>query len=329
MSKTLSHVVLIGKNAGTPLVKGGLDSFGAFLESTNIRKYRANISDPALSIWCVDYPASIGEWRRLLRAKKINRTLIRYEPSVVMPQTHSIIFTKLFGQVLDIGRPLRGHVLSVKWPQTWGQMSRVGEIQRSSRVVVINANKLSLIRGELYSLRRKCMQSIESLDFYGHDWDIPMALKVKKLIGELVICMAALRFPTISGSAHWFTKSKNYLGATPSKRQTLEKYRVSLVIENSSEFLTEKLFDCFFAGAIPVYVGPQLDDYEIPAYVAIQAEPTLEGINKGISMALALDYESWSQATRRWLQDAAVVNEWSASAVFQEIARSAFARSAK
>lgn len=306
-----------------------MESLGAFLDSTYFQIDQLTMPDPGLAVWCVDFPVTVDQWRRLFRVKKTNRTLIRYEPSVVLPQTHSKIFTGLFGQVIDIGRPLGMHAHCVKWPQTWSQMSNVGEGPRSSRVAVINANKLSLIKGELYSLRRKCMHSIDSIDFYGHDWNLPLKFKCKKLIGELGICLAAIRSPKLSASALWFARSQNYLGTTPSKRQTLEKYRVSLVIENSSEFLTEKLFDSLFAGTIPVYVGPQLSNFNIPASIAIQAEASIDGVREGISQALALDYETWNQAASAWLQEPAIVGEWSAKAVFQEIINTAFARIAK
>lgn len=328
MTKTRSPVDLIGKNAYTPLVQGGTESLGAFLDSTDFQKDELNMPDPGQAVWCVDFPVTVDEWRRLFRVKKTNRTLIRYEPSVVLPQTHSSIFTGLFGLVIDIGRPLGMHAHCVKWPQTWSTISDIREGHRSSRVVVINANKMSLIKGEQYSLRRKCMHSIESIDFYGLDWDLPVTLKSKKLIGELVICLAAFRVPALSASALWFKRSKNYLGTTPDKRQTLEKYRVSLVIENSPEFLTEKLFDSLFAGTIPVYVGPQLTDYNIPTSIAIQAEASLEGVRDGISRALALDYATWNRTASSWLQESDVVSEWSAKAVYQEIAATAIARNA-
>ncbi|MEJ8755698.1 glycosyltransferase family 10 [Pontibacter sp. H259] len=58
-------------------------------------------------------------------------------------------------------------------------------------------------------------------------------------------------------------------GATPvtDKLETLNKFKYSLCFENCSypSYITEKVFDCFFSGTIPVYLGaPDITAY-IPA----------------------------------------------------------------
>jgi hypothetical protein len=47
-------------------------------------------------------------------------------------------------------------------------------------------------------------------------------------------------------------------GSAKSKSQTLARYRFALCFENSvlKGWMTEKLFDCFFVGTVPVYWGP-------------------------------------------------------------------------
>jgi hypothetical protein len=50
---------------------------------------------------------------------------------------------------------------------------------------------------------------------------------------------------------------KAYRGQAKSKSQTLAHYKVALCFENAKlpGWITEKIFDCFFAGAIPIYWG--------------------------------------------------------------------------
>ena len=50
---------------------------------------------------------------------------------------------------------------------------------------------------------------------------------------------------------------KSYKGATSNKHETLSKYKFSICFENSitTGYITEKIFDCFYAGTIPIYYG--------------------------------------------------------------------------
>lgn len=55
-----------------------------------------------------------------------------------------------------------------------------------------------------------------------------------------------------------------FRGAAESKRDTLTGYRFSFCYENSRypDYISEKLFDCFLAGCVPIYIGaPNVTDY--------------------------------------------------------------------
>ena len=56
----------------------------------------------------------------------------------------------------------------------------------------------------------------------------------------------------------------HYMGESRDKTETVSAYRLCLCFENSSfpGYVTEKIFDCFFAGTIPVYLGaPDIAQY--------------------------------------------------------------------
>lgn len=84
---------------------------------------------------------------------------------------------------------------------------------------------------ELYSERKKAIEYFEKVqepgfEFYGRKWP------------EGVY--------------------KSYRGECPDKLQTIKKYRFSICYENMRDvkgYVTEKIFDCFAAGSIPVYWG--------------------------------------------------------------------------
>jgi hypothetical protein len=97
---------------------------------------------------------------------------------------------------------------------------------------------------------------------FGRGWDCPAALsgrwgqiynQARKIIARV--------FPVTSTFATW-------RGPVASKNELLTRTRFSLAYENSRDlpgYITEKLFDCFRAGCVPVYVGPkEIHDY-VPA----------------------------------------------------------------
>jgi hypothetical protein len=87
------------------------------------------------------------------------------------------------------------------------------------------------------------------------------------------------------------------------------------------DYMTEKLFDAFFARCIPVYVGPSVDKYEVPPNLVVQVDPTLNSIERGIEIAKAMDYEQWRTSLNVWLMSDAIINKWSATNVYDAIAR--------
>jgi GT2 family glycosyltransferase len=101
-------------------------------------------------------------------------------------------------------------------------------------------NKFSHVPGELYSERQKAIEYFEGnlseyFDFYGPGWET-------------------------SGY-------KCYKGQAADKLSTLSRYKYCICYENgpANGYITEKIFDCFFAGCVPVYLGaPNITDY-IPA----------------------------------------------------------------
>lgn len=104
----------------------------------------------------------------------------------------------------------------------------------------VGANKSSCVPGELYTERRNALLFFEEnhakeFDFYGKSWEN---------------CGYA-----------------SYKGPVPNKLETLSAYRFCICYENGCQngWISEKIFDAFFAGCVPIYLGaPNITDY-IPA----------------------------------------------------------------
>jgi hypothetical protein len=92
-----------------------------------------------------------------------------------------------------------------------------------------------------------------------------------------------------------------------------------LIVENSLDALTEKLFDSFFNCTIPVYVGPDLSSWKIPQKLAIQVNPSIEDVQRGINYAMTIDYEKWKYELINWLEEDETRNYWASESVFKRL----------
>jgi hypothetical protein len=91
------------------------------------------------------------------------------------------------------------------------------------------------------------------------------------------------------------------------------------VIENSGEYMSEKLFDSLFAGTFPIYVGPNPVDFGIPEFVAIHSNPDIDSIMNAIELARTIDLASWRASVLDWLKSDGVEQAWSGPFVTSQI----------
>jgi hypothetical protein len=248
--------------------------------------------------------------------------LIRQEPRVVLPQNYKSDYIANFSLIIDVGRTASDYVSRVNWPQTWNlehlESDNLGR-ERLNRFVVINANKISFVKGELYSLRRIAAQKSPDVDVYGFDWDIDIAARVKRLIDQLSVPIKYGLPLSVRAHKGWFKQPLMKKGQTQDKLETLAKYNYSLVIENSIDYMSEKLLDSLMAGTLPIYVGPDLRLFGIPDFAAIQTEPNVKSILKAVQEAKNVDIDAWRESIRTWLRSEGVEERWSSKFVMREI----------
>lgn len=92
----------------------------------------------------------------------------------------------------------------------------------------------------------------EDFDLFGPGWDRPASAKGMR--GR------ALRWMTAVGNrVRGVPAFPSWRGLARSKREVMRRTRFAICYENVRDFpgyITEKIFDCFFAGCVPVYWGP-------------------------------------------------------------------------
>lgn len=186
------------------------------------------------------------------------QAFVIFEPPVVAPQLYKALpkLTAAFERVYvhnteGDGYSLQGadqsKLRKLYWVQPhkdvlhrfWNQ----GDRQR--RIVMINGNhKPASFEGELYSKRIEALAVLAKfgkVDLYGRGWERwwsrnSMWLPYWRHRGALISI---------------------YKGSCPSKYEVLSRYEFALCFENMAMkgYITEKIFDCLYAGTIPLYLG--------------------------------------------------------------------------
>lgn len=133
------------------------------------------------------------------------------------------------------------------WPQPYDDVVEPhwSKRNRLNKLVAIAGNHNPRGRGpEFYSQRIAAVAELSTLgcvDLFGRGWDRWWSRQSMWL-------------------QYWRNRRRlmqAYRGSCESKLETLGNYRFSLCLENMpmEGYVTEKVFDCFYAGTVPVYKG--------------------------------------------------------------------------
>jgi hypothetical protein len=162
-----------------------------------------------------------------------------------------------------VGKPVRS--LQFQIPQSYETVHEEIWNEGNRRfLVMINANKLPrLYVDELYTERQRAVEFFGrtgDIDLYGKGWDGPPMRVGKTIIPATLRKLyryVQTRTPLFPVDPLLKAARKVYLGPVASKALTLGRYTFSLCFENQilNGWITEKIFDCFFAGTVPVYWG--------------------------------------------------------------------------
>jgi hypothetical protein len=136
---------------------------------------------------------------------------------------------------------------------------------------MINVNKVPRLNlHELYTERLKAVaffRQYDEVDLYGRGWDGPpfrtgetwvpsLGRRASHRLRRAANRVLGTRDPLLARAR------EAYRGPAENKAETLGAYTFALCFENMilEGWITEKLFDCLFAGTIPIYWGaPDID----------------------------------------------------------------------
>lgn len=139
-----------------------------------------------------------------------------------------------------------------------------GFIQKEKKnlVCMITANKTSNEENELYSKREEIIRYFEKFhpdefDLYGIGWDKARLNGLFKIFKRIPALWSILPFK----------KYPSYRGTVDNKKEIMSQYKFAICYENVcglNGYITEKIFDCFFSGTVPIYWGAENINSYIP-----------------------------------------------------------------
>ena len=129
-----------------------------------------------------------------------------------------------------------------------------------------------------------------------------------------------LTLPFLDFTQFKSSRSVNALGEVELKSIILPEIKFLLVIENSMDVLTEKLFDAMLMGAIPIYIGPNLDAFGIPQTTYIPVNPNSNEICRVISELNMLEVATYLDEIRKFITSDYFFDTWCDEAPYGNIA---------
>ena len=203
------------------------------------------------------------------------------------------------------------------WPQSFDDVHE--DIWRPSDrqfLVMINANKAPRLSWqELYTERLRALAYFgqrNEIDLYGVGWDGPaFRLGRSALPGSVRRLQRALlqQWQRLRPDPQTAVIRRIYRGQAHSKAETLGKYTFAICFENMvlKGWITEKIFDCFFAGTVPVYWGaPDITDRVPPTcFIDMRHFRGYDELREYLRSLNAADVQRYKESARTFLRSPA------------------------
>ncbi|HBM36504.1 MAG TPA: hypothetical protein DDZ71_09400 [Sulfuricurvum sp.] len=250
-----NHNASIGDNLLSPLIhlKAYAAQRGHTIASTDII-----IPENADAIVFIDMPDENNVILQRAIATYKPLYLLALESPLIRPQSFDInkhsYFEKVFTWDDNLIQTNPDKYIKINYSFELPESIDVDLSKKTKLCTTIAGYKHAIHPYELYSKRIEAIRwfeqnHLEDFDLYGIGWDSyrfkgPKVIRALNRIKPLTKLLAP-SFPS-------------YKGKVDRKKEVLEKYKFAICYENARDipgYITEKIFDCFFAGCIPIYWG--------------------------------------------------------------------------
>jgi alpha(1,3/1,4) fucosyltransferase len=222
--------------------------------------------DQADAIVFMDLPVlKIPHVRQMVESGKPLYLLV-FESRIVRPITEDSDLIRRFRKIFTYDDSMVDGELFIKINYSFDlpRTLYIDTARKDRFCAMIAGNKQLSHPQELYSQRIEAIRWFErshpeQFDLYGVGWD-------EHCFGFSRMGCRLNRFSWLKRllAPHY----PSYRGRVERKRPVLERYKFAICYENVRDvpgYITEKIFDCFFAGCVPVYWGADNINEYVPA----------------------------------------------------------------
>lgn len=262
------------------------------------------------------YPWEFWLWMRIIKNRNKNILFIG-EPPLINPFSFMKVvlffFTKVYtwnDQLIDNKKffkydlpkkLIRPKIKGIKFKE-----KRLIILMNSNLLPFLPFQLLSPSTKELYTERIKAIEFFDKnypTDFslYGRGWNKPRKLNITdRLFGV--------------------KKYNSYKGEFPQKEKykILSSFKFSLCFENSATtgYISEKIFDCFKALCVPVYLGaPNIADHiDTSCFVDYRKFKNFEELADFLKNMSETTYDKYISAIKKFMSGQELKNRWSSNA---------------
>lgn len=264
----------------------------------------------------VPYPWNLKLWLRIIKNSK-KSILFIVEPPIVNPFNHMKIFHLFFSKIYTWDDNIVDHRKYFKYfPPVSTTYIKTKQIPFKNKklLVMMNMNWLPFLPFKLLSSSTKELYSkrLEALNFfdanypsdfslYGRGWNKPQKFSIKQ------------RF-------FGYKKYRIYQGEflSKDKYKILSRFKFCLCFDNCDSMgnISEKIFDCFKTGCVPVYLGaPNITDFiRSKCFIDYRKFKDYKELTKFLGSMDEKTYNIYLKNIKEFLSSKKFLEQWSTSA---------------
>jgi hypothetical protein len=274
----LSRIKVLLDKQGDKLAISDLSSYAEFLKKESRKSFKLSDDVKKIVIW--NFPKSLKKFD-LTKLPKERLVLFMWEPPTVQKQLYNRNIQQFFSRIYTWDDDLVDNKRFFKfyYPVLHPMISDRPAFENKKLCSMIFSNKKSKHPQELYTAREDVIRFFEAkkcddFEFYGRWWE----------------------------NAGYST----YRGSPPDKTAVLKNYRFCFCYENihgKKGYVTEKMFDAFTAGCVPIYWGASNIEKYVPENLFIDRRKFKDNEELYLFMKRMSkeEYEGYLSRIEKWL----------------------------
>lgn len=217
--------------------------------SLNTYDYVPQNSQEDYALLFFDFPSNFNEYQKKHPTAK--KFLLIYESPIKNSLNHDPQNLHFFEKIFSWKKSLVDNTKYFWVPYSQNIPPELNFSPKKELCCAIFGHKLQTHQKELYSERIQAIRWFENhhpeeFNLYGEGWD-------KHYFKDRLFLLNRFSFLT----KRFKPQFPSFKGSVKEKKQTYQNYKFALCYENAEfdDYVSEKIFDCFFGGTVPIYLG--------------------------------------------------------------------------